>query len=214
LSLAAGRRRLRRERLPRRGSGLRNYGGPRPAAGGRARTRPPTAHGPGAVPHVDRAPLVSGASGLVHLARRRPPAEQLGGGLRRLGLDARRAHGPVVPALLLPGAARPRLAQPRGGRGDAGRDALLAGPRGRRLSPGRTRSPGEGRTAARRAAGDGPPALPMHRDDARLEHIHSRNDPDVSFALAALREAAGERLLVGEVYLPTRELPRYLDQVD
>ena len=54
----------------------------------------------------------------------------------------------------------------------------------------------------------------MHRDDARLEHIHSRNDPDVSFALAALREAAGERLLVGEVYLPTRELPRYLDHVD
>ena len=46
-------------------------------------------------------------------------AQQLALGVRRLGLDtARRA---LLPALVLSRAARPRLAQPRGGRGDAGR---------------------------------------------------------------------------------------------
>ena len=58
------------------------------------------------------------------------------------------------------------------------------------------------------------PPLPLHPEQAALDTVHSRNDPDVSIALAALREAAGQALLVGEVYLPSAMLPRYLEQLD
>ena len=58
------------------------------------------------------------------------------------------------------------------------------------------------------------PPLPLHPEQAALDTVHSRNDPDVSIALSALREAAGEALLVGEVYLPSAMLPRYLEQLD
>ena len=54
---------------------------------------------------------------------------------------------------------------------------------------------------------DDPPAsapfpLPLPEESARLEHVYSSNSPDIRAALAALREAAGDALLVGEVYLP------------
>ena len=58
------------------------------------------------------------------------------------------------------------------------------------------------------------PPLPLHPEQAALDTIHSRNDPEIGLALAALRDAAGEALLVGEVYLPSRELPRYLEHLD
>ena len=58
------------------------------------------------------------------------------------------------------------------------------------------------------------PPLPLHPEQAALDTVHSRNDPEVSIALAALREAAGEALLVGEVYLPSAMLPRYLEHLD
>jgi alpha-glucosidase len=66
---------------------------------------------------------------------------------------------------------------------------------------------------------DDPPAtgefpLPQREEAARLEHVYSRNRPEVVDALRAIREAAGDALLVGEVYLPTRELPRYLEVLD
>ena len=50
----------------------------------------------------------------------------------------------LVPALVLSRAARPRLAQPGGGGGDAGRAALLDRARRRRLPRGRDRPPAEG----------------------------------------------------------------------
>ncbi|MDP2711355.1 MAG: alpha-amylase family glycosyl hydrolase [Solirubrobacteraceae bacterium] len=59
-----------------------------------------------------------------------------------------------------------------------------------------------------------PPVLPEHADAERLEQIHSRNAPDIGGALAALREAAGDTLLAGEVYLPWRQLAPYLAHVD
>jgi alpha-glucosidase len=58
------------------------------------------------------------------------------------------------------------------------------------------------------------PPLPLHPELAALDTVHSRNDPDIGVALAALREAAGDAVLVGEVYLPSRELPRYLEHLD
>jgi len=66
---------------------------------------------------------------------------------------------------------------------------------------------------------DDPPAsgaflLPLMGDAAELDHVYSGNRPEVTEALAALREAAGDALLVGEVYLATSEYPRYLEHLD
>jgi glycosidase len=66
---------------------------------------------------------------------------------------------------------------------------------------------------------DDPPAsgtfpLPLTGEAAELDHRYSGNRPEVTEALAALREAAGDALLVGEVYLGTAEYPRYLEQLD
>ena len=71
-----------------------------------------------------------------------------------LGLVARRARA-LVPALVLSRAAGPRLAQPRGGGGDAGRVPLLARARRGRLPDRRDRPAAEGPGAARRPAGHG-----------------------------------------------------------
>jgi alpha-glucosidase len=66
---------------------------------------------------------------------------------------------------------------------------------------------------------DDPPAsggfpLPLLAESAEVDHVYSANRPEVTEALAALRQAAGDALLVGEVYLPTSEYPRYLEQLD
>lgn len=66
---------------------------------------------------------------------------------------------------------------------------------------------------------DDPPAsgefpLPLTGEAAELDHVYSGNRPEVTDALAALREAAGDALLVGEVYLGTAEYPRYLEYLD
>ena len=56
-----------------------------------------------------------------------------------------------------------------------------------------------------------PHPLPFHDEHGTLEHVHSRNAPDIGLGLAALREAAGDAFLVGEVYLPSSRagaLPR------
>jgi alpha-glucosidase len=59
-----------------------------------------------------------------------------------------------------------------------------------------------------------PFALPLPPEYAKLEHLYSLNAPDIHVALEALREAAGDALLVGEVYLPSAQLAPYLDHVD
>ena len=60
----------------------------------------------------------------------------------------------------------------------------------------------------------GAPPLPLLGEHGTLEHLHSRDAPDIGTAIAALREAAGDALLVGEVYVPTRSLDRYLEHLD
>jgi alpha-glucosidase len=59
-----------------------------------------------------------------------------------------------------------------------------------------------------------PFALPLAEEYAELEHLYSRNRPEIVAALAILREAAGDALLIGEVYLPTAALAPYLDSLD
>ncbi len=59
-----------------------------------------------------------------------------------------------------------------------------------------------------------PFALPLPEEYARLEHLYSANSPDIRAALVALREAAGDALLVGEVYLPAADTAPYLDHFD
>jgi len=59
-----------------------------------------------------------------------------------------------------------------------------------------------------------PFALPLGQEFGRLEHVHSTNGPDAGRALGALREAAGDGLLVGEVYLPADASAPYLEHLD
>jgi alpha-glucosidase len=66
---------------------------------------------------------------------------------------------------------------------------------------------------------DDPPAtgtfpLPLKGEAAELEHVYSSNRPEVVDVLVAMREAAGDALLVGEVFQPTSEYPRYLEVLD
>ncbi len=66
---------------------------------------------------------------------------------------------------------------------------------------------------------DDPPAtkpfpLPLHEDAAKLELLYSGNRPEVVDALRAIREAADDALLVGEVFRPVSEYPRYLEALD
>ena len=66
---------------------------------------------------------------------------------------------------------------------------------------------------------DDPPAsvpfgLPLPEEYDQLEHLYSRNRPEIRAALAGLREAAGDALLVGEVYLPAADSAPYLESLD
>ena len=66
---------------------------------------------------------------------------------------------------------------------------------------------------------DDPPAtepfvFPAPAEYAALDHRHSTNDPEVGLALGALREAAGDAVLVGEIYLRTPQLGPYLEHLD
>jgi glycosidase len=66
---------------------------------------------------------------------------------------------------------------------------------------------------------DDPPAsepfgLPLREDEAKLALTNSRNAPDMGEALAAIRAAAGDALLVGEVYLPAARWAPYLEHFD
>ena len=58
------------------------------------------------------------------------------------------------------------------------------------------------------------PALPDLGGSSNLEPVHSRNAPGVAAALRRLRAAAGEHVLVGDIYLPTPHLRPHLEHVD
>ncbi|MEX1143044.1 MAG: alpha-amylase family glycosyl hydrolase [Thermoleophilaceae bacterium] len=59
-----------------------------------------------------------------------------------------------------------------------------------------------------------PAALPLPDEYAQLEHLYSRNRPEIRSALRGLREAAGDALLVGEAYVPTADAAPYLESLD
>jgi glycosidase len=66
---------------------------------------------------------------------------------------------------------------------------------------------------------DDPPAsepfgLPLSDEETKRSLLHSRNAPDTGAALARIREAVGDRLLVGEVYLPSARWEPYLEHLD
>jgi alpha-glucosidase len=66
---------------------------------------------------------------------------------------------------------------------------------------------------------DDPPAtvpfgLPLPDEYGALEHRHSTNAPEIHDAIAVLREAAGDALLVGEVFLPSADAVAYLQNFD
>jgi alpha-glucosidase len=59
-----------------------------------------------------------------------------------------------------------------------------------------------------------PFALPLLDEYASLDHVHSKNAPDIGTALSTIRDAVGDALLIGEAYLPTTQLRPYLDALD
>jgi alpha-glucosidase len=59
-----------------------------------------------------------------------------------------------------------------------------------------------------------PFALPLNEEYDQLEHLYSTNRPEIREALGAIREAAGDSLLVGEVYLPAAGVTPYLEHLD
>ena len=66
---------------------------------------------------------------------------------------------------------------------------------------------------------DDPPSkelfgLLLQEHEAGRDLSHSRNWHEVGKALSAIREAAGDALLVGEVYLPARRHAPYLEYLD
>ena len=133
---------------------------------GAARARHEARDGPRGQPHLRRAPVVrrvarrrrrrpsatgTGGGRRGRAGRRRAPTDQLAVVLLRLGVGARRGDGRVLPAPVQPQAARPQLGEPRGPAGGVRDDALVAGPRGRRVPHGRHQHDLQGRRAARRA---------------------------------------------------------------
>jgi glycosidase len=67
---------------------------------------------------------------------------------------------------------------------------------------------------------DDPPAsgepfgLPLSEAELKLSLTNSRNAPDTPAALGRMREAVGEHLMVGEVYLPSAKWQPYLEHLD
>ncbi len=59
-----------------------------------------------------------------------------------------------------------------------------------------------------------PFALPLDEEYGTLEHLYSGNRPEIQEAIGKLREAAGDALLVGEVYLPVAQVTPYLEHLD
>src|SRR6201995_95317 len=58
------------------------------------------------------------------------------------------------------------------------------------------------------------PELPGDPSDLELDHIHSRNAPDLGDAPQGIRRGVGDVLLVAEVYLPIAETAPYLAALD
>jgi len=66
---------------------------------------------------------------------------------------------------------------------------------------------------------DDPPAsapfgLPLPDEYSTLSHVHSTNAPGIHEAIGVLRKAAGDALLVGEVFLPSTDAAAYLENFD
>jgi alpha-glucosidase len=66
---------------------------------------------------------------------------------------------------------------------------------------------------------DDPPAteafgLPLSDAEAKLALTNSRNAPDTGEALAEIRAAVGDSVLIGEVYLPSAKWQPYLDHLN
>ena len=168
-----------------------------------ARPRAAAAHGPGAVPHVDRAPLVRRAPRLVRVDR---PAQQLA--LARSAAPPGSAWAdrfylhsfyPEQPDLdwrnpevvrAMQGVLRFWLERGADGFRLDALDRLMKDPRAAR------RPAGHGALRRCLSPSSWPTSRPCTRGTRRTSARRS----------AAIREAAGDALLVGEVYLPARAL--------
>ena len=154
--------------------------------------RPARAHGPRALPHVDRAPVVPRAPRLVRLPRRVRSRRTTGSrrSAARRGRATRCGGGWYLHSFY---PEQPDLDWRNPEVVAAMQDVVRfwLGARGGRLSPRRARPPAQGPRAARRPARHRPPAAAAARRARTLEHVHSRNAPDIGTALA--RAARGGR---------------------
>jgi alpha-glucosidase len=59
-----------------------------------------------------------------------------------------------------------------------------------------------------------PLGLPQSEEQAQFNPLYSVNRPEIHDAIGTIREAAGDALLIGEVYLPSTEAQAYLEHFD
>ena len=225
------RRRLRRRRLRRDRSGVRDARRLRPAGRRGAPARHPDHARPGDEPHQLGASLVRGIAARSAPARtatgtcgatasrdrfgRVRPAEQLDVVLRRLGLDVGRRPRAVLHAHVPARAARRELAQPGGPRGDADDGPRLARARRRRLPARRLQRVLQARRAAVQPA---PATAAGARTTARSTSTTRTgpSSPTSSAEFRALVDSFPERMTVGELFsgdpslAPKLSAPRHL----
>ena len=131
------------------------------------------------------------------------------------GVESRRGERPLVPALVLSRAAGPRTGATR----KSSRRCRTSSASGSGRGVDGFRLDAIDRLVKDEQLRDDPPAsrpfpLPLDPEAARLEMRYSGNRPEAIEALRALREAAGDALLVGELYRPVGEYERWLEVLD
>ena len=210
---------LRRRRLLRRAARIRHHGRSRRGRRGGWTRRHPGPARPRPQPHqrpsrvVRRVALGPGleAPRLVRVGRpqaRRLCPEQLGGLLRRPGVDPRPSDRAVLPAQLPARAARPQLVVRRGARRLRRHPALLVGPRRGRVPHRRVQHDGEGRGAC--ATTRPPPrTTPSSCRCSASVPVYNGNRPEVHDVLRRWRAISDgydpPRLLLGETNVDTLE---------
>ena len=178
----------------------------RPRHGAPARPRP--------VPHLDRAPLVPRAPRPLRVGGRR---RRTTGGRRSAGRPGRGTSAPAAGTCTRSTPSSPTSTGASRRSSRRCRTSSASGSARARTGSASTRSTGSLSTptcsTTRRATEPFP--FPEPPDVAALDRRHSSHwTPGLAAPLAALRAAAGDAFLVGEVYRPTDELGPYLDHLD
>src|SRR5471032_1523429 len=138
------------------------------------------------------------------------PAEQLAEPHGRFGMGMGRPHGPILLSRVPARTARSQLAQRRGTHLNGRRLAVLAGSRCRWLSCRCALVADQGRPLPRQSAE--PAVQAGEPDHHRQLQTYTEDQPEVHDIVRSMRatlDEYGERVLIGEIYLPVPQLVSY-----